>query len=133
LGLESLEQVGETKRWAITADMIGWLAAFILIAIGFYLWTRRPQAPYYNVNVFPDQRRRLPGQQQSLPGHMQYPATIDQDDFDDYETDWQVQENHRIGQTDVNWQFNDNRQPQRQMERKGGNNAITPRNGGQHW
>lgn len=125
IGLAAINQVGETKRWSLTTETIGWLAALTLIGVGLYLWTRRPQAPNYNINVFPDPRRRLPGHRQALPGHMQYPAVrYDDEDDDDYdeinswwhqdEAQWRVKEQHMI-------------------EQKGGRNAITKRNGGEYW
>lgn len=119
IGLKSLEEAGETKRWALTTDMIGWLAAFSLIAIGIYFWTQRTHAPQYTINVLPAPRDRLPDQRQALPGHVRYPVTVVDDN--EVEGGWHYEyPQQEIGQ-------------QHRITNNGGNNAITPRNGGEHW
>ena len=67
IGLKSLEQSGETKRWALTTDLI-WSVVLIvgLIFLGWYFLKKQAQPQV--IHVLPADRNRLPpGYQAQLP------------------------------------------------------------------
>ena len=72
IGLKSLEQSGETKRWALTTDLI-WSVVLIvgLIFLGYYFLKKQSEPQPFSVLPGSQRPQLPPGYRAQLPGRRQ--------------------------------------------------------------